>query len=77
MFALSQGVSWCERVKKWRALLWDGQKQVSVRVHVRAGEEMACPVFELCIQKQGRMLPCFHTLRVQEHTHMLPGPINQ
>lgn len=23
-----RGVSWCEKVKKWRALLWDGQKQV-------------------------------------------------
>eukprot|EP00955_Chlamydomonas_euryale_P050419 354548-Chlamydomonas_euryale.AAC.21 len=22
-----RGVSWCEKVKKWRALLWDGQKQ--------------------------------------------------
>jgi hypothetical protein len=20
-------VSWCEKVKKWRALLWDGHKQ--------------------------------------------------
>ncbi len=23
-----RGVSWCEKVKKWRALLWDGTKQV-------------------------------------------------
>uniref|UniRef100_A0A7R9VMF8 AP2/ERF domain-containing protein n=1 Tax=Chlamydomonas euryale TaxID=1486919 RepID=A0A7R9VMF8_9CHLO len=22
-----RGVSWCEKVKKWRALLWDGSKQ--------------------------------------------------
>lgn len=22
-----RGVSWCEKVRKWRALLWDGQKQ--------------------------------------------------
>ncbi|KAG1669200.1 hypothetical protein FOA52_001451 [Chlamydomonas sp. UWO 241] len=22
-----RGVSWCEKVRKWRALLWDGSKQ--------------------------------------------------
>ncbi len=29
-----RGVSWCEKVKKWRALLWDGTKQVRAETHL-------------------------------------------
>ena len=25
-----RGVSWCEKGKKWRALLWDGNRQVTI-----------------------------------------------
>lgn len=38
-----RGVSWCEKGQKWRALLWDGNRQVDQRPRVPPPHRLLLP----------------------------------
>jgi hypothetical protein len=60
-----RGVSWCEKVKKWRALLWDGQKQVGaggltcVNLYGATSMQLYMPDARMTIQTVGSMSPSY------------------